>query len=367
MRIRRYEIDCIFKTLNESQLHSDDQNVVCKFICIARYNVCVNLRAASIHFFFTHVYKIRTYKTYLIWYLLIIVALFPFLHGILNFVKLKYQLKKTDVYKDFDWNKTDLIYVEWHFFGVFSEKDQTVTHVLAKPAYEQRLLNEVNARNYNGAYSHLFPKLIKYSENSKFYTEELAVDSGQHLITNAQFKAAQDLLVKINTETLELQPLDTYYVGLIEKIGTIRNDRFLRPIQTLKKDIETNYLNNDETIELALVHGDFNKGQILVKNQNIKIIDWGDGGFLNRYFDYISITLNKSPDNSFNRDHFMKEFTVLDEFFQMKLEQNIQIRLYVLITLLEIFAISKDEFEAEEGAYPRWLTSVDSNTSNLML
>ena len=366
MRIRRYEIDYIFEKINESQVYSRSHNRNCKFICIPRYNICINLRASSIHFFFTHVYKIRTYKTYLIWYLLIIVALFPFLHGILNLVKLKHLVKQTNNYKDFNWESIDLIYVEWHFFGIFSKKDQTVTHILAKPAYEQRFLNEINARNHNEAYKHLFPKLIKYSENPKYYTEELAVDSGNHLITNEQLTEAQELLININTETLKSVLLDTYYSQLIEKIGNLGNPKFSKAVHVLMKEIETNYLKRNEKIDLALVHGDFNKGQILVKDGKIKIIDWGDGGFLNRYFDYISIAIYKSPDHSFSPEYFHKEFIVLNEFFRKRYAKETNSHLYHLLTLLEIFAISKGEFEAEEGAYPRWLTSVENNQRKLV-
>lgn len=367
MRIRRYEIDYIFKTLNESQLHKVSQYKDGKFICIPRYNICINLRISSIHFFFTHVYKIRTYKTYFIWCLLIIVVSFPFLHGILNLVKLKHQLVQTNRYKNFNWNSTDLIYVEWHFFGVFSEAEQTVTHVLAKEAYKERFFNELNARKNGEQFIELFPELLRFSNDPKYYVEELAVDSGNQLITAKQFKKSQKKLKKINKKTIESIALDTYYNKLLDRIGFIENKNLNLAYQGLQRQMESLYLYRNTQIELALVHGDFNRGQILVKDNDIKIIDWGDGGVLNRYFDYISIAINRGTDHKFKHKNFPKDFSVLKSFYRKKLKaDNNNKNLYVLITLLEILAISKGEFEAKEGAYPRWLTSVANNQGVLV-
>ncbi len=361
MKIRRYEIDYIFKTLDESQLHNSIGNGKSKFICIPRYNACINLKLSSIHFFFTHVYKIRTYKTYFIWCLLNIVALVPFLHGILNLVNLQHQIKKTDANKGFNWTTIDLIYVEWHFFGLFSKAEQTVTHVLAKEAYLERFQNELNARKLGKDFKGIFPELIRIGHNPKFYVEELAVDQSHQFISKRHFKKSQKHLRKINRKTLKKKVLDDYYKMLIEKIGILENEDILQAFKMIKEKIESEHLRTDKEIKLALVHGDFNKGQILVKDDAIKIIDWGDGGFLNRYFDYISISIYKSSDNSFDRNSFPNKYKVLNKFFKKKFKSEDTKHLYVLITLLEILAVSKGEFDAKEGAYPRWLKAVENN------
>ncbi len=365
MKIRRYEIDYIFKTLATANLHDKTIKASEKFICIPRYNVCINLKRSSIRFFFNYVYKVRTYKTYLIWSLLNIVAIFPVFHKLLNLIGLQYDIKYLKAPSSIHWNKIDLIYVEWHFFGVFSNSDKTVTHVLAKKSYAERFQNEINARKMGKQFKNLskvFPRLLKISDNPKYYIEELAVGAGNQLINENQLIKAQKKIKKLNRKTLKNIQLDEYYKTLVNKLGEINNDRLFRASQELRASIENDYLEKDIKLELALVHGDFNAGQVLSKNNRIKIIDWGDGGLLNRFFDYISITIYKSPDHAFNKDYFPNDLSVLEKFFSKKLNRIAHMNLYVRITLLEILIISKGEFEAKEGAYDRWLTAVKSNT-----
>lgn len=361
MKIRRYKIDTVFKTLNEINLHSNIPAHRSKFICIPRYNVCINLRPSSIRFFFENIYKVRTYKTYFIWSMMWLVSLIPFMHHILKIFRLQYELVNTKSYKNINWGGIDLIYVEWHFFGIFSKEKNTVTHVLAKEAYRERFKNELRARKKGKKFIELFPKLLFSSNDPKFYIEELAVDSGMQFISKKQFEKSQKKLKQINKKTLKLVDLDSYYSKLIHKIGNLKNENLSLAFQKLKNQMESNYLQTNAYVELALVHGDFNKGQILIKDNAIKIIDWGDGGVLNRFFDYISISIYKSPDHTFKHKYFPKEFSVLRDFFRKKLKSNYDDKIYVLITLLEILAISKGEFEAQEGAYPRWQTAVTNN------
>lgn len=364
MKIRRYEIDYVFDVLNSSQLHPGVAEVNAKFICIPRYNVCVNLRASSISFFFTYVYKVRTLKTYFIWLLLRIVALLPSVHNILNKVGLLHEIKSVESIGNMDWGKVDLLYIEWHFFGVFSLSEESVTHVLAKPAYEQRFYNELNARYYGQQYAEIdeiLPKLLKISEDPKFYIEELAVDSGKQLITKDQLNKAQTVLIKINHSTLKNIGLDIYYRDLTEKLGEIKCTKLLEASNLLKNTIETGYLNQNLSVAIALVHGDFNSGQVLVKNGKIKIIDWGDGGLLNKFFDYITIAIYKSPHHKFRHEFFPDELSILKTYFSEQMENQGNDKLYVLLSLLEILVISKGEFEAHEGAYLRWITAVENN------
>lgn len=364
MKIRRYEIDYVFDVLNRSQIHPGVDASFAKFICIPRYNACINLKESSIGFFFRYVYKVRSTKTYLIWFLLRLVALFPRLHGILNKVGLMHEIKMIKSLGHMDWGHIDLLYIEWHFFGVFSQSKESVAHVLAKPAYEQRFENEIKVRQYGTKckeLSQVLPKLLKVSENPKYYIEELAVDSGKQLITKDQLNTAQIVLKQLNSHTQKNVSLDLYYRELIDKLGDVKNAKLLKAKNLLQNTLEKKYLNRNLKVGLALVHGDFNAGQVLSKNEQIKIIDWGDGGLLNRYFDYITIAIYRSPLHDFKPEFFPEELSILNLYFSAKMENQKHFELYVLLSLLEILVISKGEFEAQEGAYLRWITAVKIN------
>ncbi|NRD20815.1 hypothetical protein HNV08_12230 [Winogradskyella eckloniae] len=365
MKIRRYDVDDIFETLDRSQIIRKTGSSRAKFICIPRYNVCIHLKGSSIRFFFKYVYKVRTYKTYLIWFFLKMIAILPSVHFLLNILGMRHKIKSMNVASPIDWNKIDVIYVEWHFFGVFSHSHKTVTHVLAKEAYAERFQNELIARQMGNQFKNLskvFPKLLKISDDPKYYVEELAVGAGKQFIDESQLVRAQKKIKKLNRKTLKKTVLDAYYLGLINKLGTLNNASILNALETLKASIERDYLNKNIKIDLALVHGDFNAGQILSQDGNIKIIDWGDGGLFNRFFDYISIAIYKSPNHTFSSKYFPNELSVLKPFFSNKLMKEKHMELYVRLTLLEILVISKGEFEANEGAYERWLTAVNYNT-----
>lgn len=361
MRIRRYNIDDIFKTLNDSDLYGKAYNQKASFICIPRYNVCIHLRPSSINFFFQYVYKVRTNKTYLVWFCLWLVSVFPIMAWVLNMMGLNNAVVRSTSFKNLNWDDIDLIYIEWHFFGIFSYTNKTVTHVLAKSAYKERFLNELNARMHHDKFKKLFPKLIRYQYDPCFYEEELAVDAGQQLVNKKQFKKSQKKLKILNKKTVQTKGLELYYNQLLKKIGKLENEELQRALVRLKENIEEEHLGENKEIELALVHGDFNTGQILIKNKKIKIIDWGDGGFLNRFFDYISIAIYRSPNHSFDHHHFPDDFKVLKSYFRKRIKKFNHTNLYVLLTLLEILSVSKGEFEAKEGAYHRWLTAVSNN------
>lgn len=367
MKIRRYEIDYVFDVLNSSRLHPGLDAVNAKFICIPRYNVCINLRASSIRFFFNYVYKVRTYKTYFIWFLLRLIVILPSLHILLNKIGLSHEIKHIKSSHNINWDRIDLVYVEWHFFGVFSQSEQSVAHVLAKQSYQQRFENELHARRYGKEIKELaeiLPKLLYVSDNPKFYVEELAVDLGNHLITNEELDKAQKALIALNNETLKNVSFDAYYRELINKISEIKNHKLSESLNLLKSKLET-YLNQNLIVELSLVHGDFNAGQVLTKNGRIKIIDWGDGGLLNRLFDYITIGIYNSPNHEFNPAFFPEDLSILKTFFSEKMNTGINVKLYVLLSLLEILFISKGEFEAQEGAYIRWIAAVKHNVNKL--
>src|SRR5690606_21305173 len=115
----------------------------------------------------------------------------------------------------------DIIYVEWHFFGLFSYSERTVKHVLAKKAYKRRFENELHARNIGRKFkrlSQVFPKLLEVSINPKFYVEELAVDSGNQLVGNKQLIKAQKVLKKLNRKTLKTVAIDDYYRKLQKQL-----------------------------------------------------------------------------------------------------------------------------------------------------
>ncbi len=361
MRIRRYNIDDIFRTLNNSGLFDRTYNQKASFICVPRYNVCIHLRPGSINFFFQYVYKVRTYKTYLVWFCLWLTSKFPMMAWTLNLMGLSNTIISSEAYENLNWDDIDLIYVEWHFFGIFSYTNKTVTHVLAKSAYKERFLNELNARMHCDKFKKLFPKLIRYQYDPCFYEEELAVDAGRQLVDKKQFEKSQKKLKSLNKKTVQTRGFEHYYSQLLKKIGELENEELQSALVRLKENIEEEHLGENQEIELALFHGDFNTGQILIKNKKIKIIDWGDGGFLNRYFDYISKAIYKSPNHSFGHHHFPDDFNILKSYFKKRVKKSNHTNLYVLLTLLEILSVSKGEFESKEGAYHRWLIAVSNN------
>ena len=364
MKIRRYDIDYIFETVENCQLHALHNNND-RFVCIPRFNVCVNLRIKSIKFLFTHVYKVRTAKTYAVWMLLYLIAYVPSLHKLLNIVGLKHSIRKVNPTGNTNWSEIDVLYVEWHFFGVFMKSDDVVIHILAKESYVQRFNNEINARKLvkseTKGLTKLFPNLMKVSEQPKYYVEELSVDAGKQLVSFEMYKKAQKKIKKVNKQTLKTVSFKNYYKQLIDQVGVLNDSSLKSTYNNLLQYIEANYLHLDLMVDLALVHGDFNSGQVLMKNDKIKIIDWGDGGLLNRYFDFITITIRKSPNYLFDMGYFPKENKSLKKYFKGLFKSEVHQKLYVLLSLLEVFAISKGEFELREGNYIQWKDSVESN------
>lgn len=356
-QIRRLSTDEIFsiiETSNILQQHKSRKKEI-QFIFIKRYNAAIQLNIQSISYFFNYIYRVRTIKTYFIWLILTILTFFPKFNFVLKIIGLSFKIAKPN--PRYNFKPVNVIFIEWHFLGIFDFQSGTVTHLLSKPELVIQEINEIECRKTcikNGITN--IPKLLDYKiGEAGFWKEEIAVNKSGQFISEKDFNKAIKILISIYKKTINKIKLEQYIDLLQKQLNHIDIPEFSKRKEELIQLLKTLSKNEDIFVLRSLTHGDFNKGQILRKNNHLYIIDWSEGGNHNIGFDLITITLNLH--NKFSSHLIPKEIKELKKFFFKSVPQN-QIKIYIAITLLEVLKNQYCFYKQNRGPYKRWLSQV---------
>lgn len=361
--LRRYSVRDMFDIVEKSNLFSRGSNSkkgVCKFIAIPRYNAVIRLNYSSIYFFFNYIYKVRTIKTYFIWTILMFISVLSYFSFILKLLKIQFQIYSPQILSNTEWKKINVLFAEWHFIGVYTKGNNTVTHLLSNTEYINRLENEINARRICQKHNiDVIPQLFS-TEISKngYWIEEISVDKNKQFISDEDFNISMQKLCNIYNKTVKYIEFNRYFESLKTKLLNVKSKEIQLYRDRIYSFIETNSNKQNFSIKLALAHGDFNKGQILKKNNKLIFIDWSDGGMFNLFFDIISVTLNLGGENTFRIDLIPKEYSVLKKYFLKEISLT-YFDLFVALTLLETLSVQHNEFDKRRGPYKRWTKQVE--------